>query len=717
MNGALLLKPFKTHQRKLQYFLQIDSYTSQLTKEKAQTHSLTSLQCGTLLQLFTNSKSYHKGKQLHAHMISSGLLVENTYLNTKLSSFYAICGNMSEARIIFNDIILKNSFSLNCMIRGYACNGFSLDSLALYREMLFFGQKADNFTYPFVLKACGDLLDVEIGRKIHSEIVIRGLESDIYVGNSLLSMYSKCRDMEAARKMFDRMPIRDLTSWNTMISGYTKNGNPEGALLIFSLMSRSGERADCATLVTVLPACANMRAWKLGRQMHGYIIRNNYGLHISVINSLIYVYCNCNFMVYARWLFEKYERDTVSWNSMILGYAKSGDAFESLRHFNQMLSEGIEPDQVTFIAVLGACDQITALQFGMSVHAFLTRKGFSVHTIVGTALGNLYAKCGRLGCSCQVFEEMPEKNLISWSAMIAAYGLHGKGREAIAVFNQMKAMNIRPDEVTFTSVLSACSHAGLVNEGCDIFYKIAKEYDMERKVEHYSCMVDLLGRAGRLDEAYKLIKTMEVKPTHDIWASLLFACRVHHNVKLAEIAALNAFDLNPKAVVPYISLSNIYAVEKRWDDVERVRAIVRSKGLKKQPGCSYVELEKVVHCFSVGDKSHPQSESIYSKLEDLHWQLKEAGYTPDTSSVLYDVNEEVKEKMLWDHSERLAIAFALINTAPRTVITITKNLRICCDCHTVTKLISKHLGREIIMRDAHRFHHFKNGICSCGDYW
>ncbi|XP_043719865.1 pentatricopeptide repeat-containing protein At3g12770-like [Telopea speciosissima] len=717
MNGALIRKPFKPHPRKLQYLLQIDYYITQLTKEKAQTHSLTSLQCGTLLQSFTNSKSYHKGKQLHAHMVSSGLLVKNTYLNTKLSAFYAICGSMSEARVIFDDIILKNSFLLNCMIRGYACNGFSLDSLALYRDMLWFGQKADNFTYPFVLKACGDLLDVKIGRKIHSEIVIRGFESDIYVGNSLLSVYSKFRDMEAARKLFDRMPIRDLTSWNTMISGYTKNGDPEEALSIFSLMARSGERADCATLVTILPACANMRALQLGRQMHGFVIRNNCGLDISVTNSLIYVYCNCNSMVYARSLFEMFERDTVSFNSMILGYARNGDAFESLRLFNQILLEGIEPDQVTLMAVLGACDQITALQFGMSVHALLTRKGFAIYTIVGTGLINMYAKCGNLGCSCQVFEEMPEINLISWSAMIAGYGLHGKGREAIAVFNQMEAKNIRPDEVTFTSVLSACSHAGLVDEGCDIFYKIAKEYNMEHIVEHYSCMVDLLGRAGHLDQAYKLITTMEVKPTLDIWASLLFACRVHHNVKLAEIAALNAFDLNPKAVVPYISLSNIYAVEKRWDDVERVRATVRSKGLKKQPGCSYVELEKVVHCFLVGDKSHPQSESIYSKLEDLCWQLKEAGYTPDTSSVLYDVNEEVKEKMLWDHSERLAIAFALINTAPGTVIMITKNLRICCDCHTVTKLISKHMGREIIMRDAHRFHHFKNGICSCGDYW
>ncbi|KAJ4950183.1 hypothetical protein NE237_027015 [Protea cynaroides] len=562
------------------------------TREKAQTRYLTSLQCGTLLQSFTNSKSYRQGKQLHAYMISSGLLLINTYLNTKLSAFYAICGRMSEAHLIFDNIVLRNSFTWNSMIRGYACNGFSLNSIALYRDMLSFGQKADNFTYPFVLKACGDLLDVQIGRKIHSEIVIRGLESDVYVGNSLLAMYSKFGDMDTARKSFDRMPKRDLTSWNTMISGYTKSGDPEEAISIFSLMGRCRERADCASLVSILPACANIGALKLGTQIHGYVSRNINGLlDTFVTNSLIDVYCNCNSMVYARRLFEMFERDTVTWNSMIFGYARSGDAFESLRHFCRMISEGTDPDQVTVIAVLGSCNQISALQFGMSVHAFLTRKGFSRYAVVGTALIDMYAKCGSLDCSCRVFEEMPEKNLVSWSAMIAGYGLHGMGKEAIAIFNQMKTNHIRPDDITLTSLLSACSHSGLVEEGCDIFSKITEEFDMKPKVEHYSCMVDLLGRVGHLDQAYELIKTMKVKPTLDIWASLLFACRVHHNVKLAENVALNAFDLNPNAVVPYISLSNIYAIEKRWDDVERVRAMVRSKRLKKQPGCSYVELE------------------------------------------------------------------------------------------------------------------------------
>ncbi|KAF5206880.1 Pentatricopeptide repeat [Thalictrum thalictroides] len=605
------------------------------------------------------------------------------------------------------------------MIRGYACNGFSGKSLVLYKEMLSFGHKADNFTYPFVLKACGDLLLVEIGKKVHCEVVVSGYESDIFVGNCLLSMYSRLGDMKTARKLFERMLIRDLTSWNTIISGYVKNQDPLEAVNIFNLMIRVGIRLDCTTLLSVFPACAELEALKLGKELHGYIFRSNIGcFDIVVSNSLIDMYFNCHFIVGARQLFEKMKwRDTVTWNSMIMGYARSGEAFESLKIFCRMILEDGDPDQVTFINVLGACDQISALQFSTSVHSLLVRKGFIEHMIVGTKLVDMYAKCGSLDCSYRVFDEMPEKNLVSWSAMVGGFGLHGRGREALAVFSQMKVKGIKPDDVTFTTVLSACSHAGLVDEGRRIFDQMLKEYGIMPTLEHYSCMVDLLGRAGYLDEAYDFIKAMKIKPNFDVWAALLSACRAQRNVKLAEVAARNAFTLNPRRIGSYVLLSNIFAAEKKWEEVENVRFIVRQLGLKKQPGCSFIELDKVVHRFLVGDKTHPQSKEIYAKMEELRQLLKKAGYNPDTSSVYYDVEEDLKEDMLWDHSERLATAFALIHTGPGMVIRISKNLRVCGDCHMVIKLISNLTGREIIMRDAHRFHHFSNGICSCGDYW
>lgn len=687
--------------------------------DKSLLQPLSSLQCGAILQSLTNIKWLTKGQQLHAYIIVSGNIQNNTYLSTKLAAFYANCGHMTDAKVIFDGIVLKNSFLWNFMIRGYACNGLPVKALVLYQQMSCFGQKADKFTYPFVIKACGDFLNVEMGRRIHGEAVHSGFDSDIYVANSLLAMYSKFGDMWTARMVFDRMPVRDITSWNTMISGYVKNGKPKEALTIFYLMKQTGSSSDGMTLVGLLCTCADLAALKQGKEIHGYVIRNRYALCMDfLMNPLIEVYFKCNSVVYVRRLFEKMAwKDTVSWNSMISGYARNNYAFESLSLFCRMIQEGAKPDQVTFISVLVACDQITALQFGMSVHSYLVKNGFGATTVVATALIDMYAKCGNLVCARRVFCETPEKNLICWSVMISGYGIHGMGREAVSLFHEMIKNNIIPDEGVLTSVLSACSHTGLVAEGKEIFYTVTKDYDVEPVLAHYSCMVDLLGRAGHLDEAYKLIQTMEINPSSDIWAAFLNACRLHRNVEMAEISAQNFFDMNAKQVGGYICLSNIYAAEKRWDDVERVRTLMREKGLTKPPGCSFVEFDKMVHQFLVGDKSHPQIEDIYAKLRQLNHLLKEVGYKPDTSSVLYNVDEETKEKMLWDHSERLAIAFVLINTGPNTIIRITKNLRVCRDCHTVIKLISKITCREIIMRDIRRFHHFRDGFCSCGDYW
>ncbi|PRQ52878.1 putative tetratricopeptide-like helical domain, DYW domain-containing protein [Rosa chinensis] len=679
----------------------------------------TSLQCGAILQSLTNTKSLPKGQKLHALMLTCGNLLRNTYLSSKLASFYASCGNMGQAHLVFDGVVVKNSFLWNFMIRGYACNGFALDSIVLYREMIGLGIKGDNFTYPFVLKACGDALAVEIGRRVHGEVVVSGFESNVYVGNALVAMYSKFGDMGYAYEVFDRMPERDLTSWNTMVSGYVKNGNPREALAVFEKMGKFGLRTDETTLLGIVSACGELTALKQGKAIHACVVRKSGEVWNEFLtNSLIEMYCKCKCVAYSRRLFDGAEvKDTVSWNSMIRGYERNGDAFESLRLFCRMVMEGAEVDEVTIVTMLTCCDQISALQFGMSVHSYLVKKGFGANVIVGTALIDMYSKCGSLSCSRRFFDDMPRKNLVSWSAMISGYGAHGRGEEAISCYHELIANKFSPDEGVLTSVLSACSHAGLVNEGKDMFNRMTREYKVKPTVAHYSCMVDLLGRAGRLDEAYELIKTIEVEPSSDIWAALLSGCRLYPNVKLAEISAQKIFEMNPEGVGSYICLSNIYAAEKRWDDVERVRAMVRKKGLKKPPGCTFVELDKMVHRFLVGDKSHPQTEDIYAKLKDLNLRLREVGYKPDTTSVLYDVEEEMKEKMLWDHSERLAIAFALINTRPGTTIRITKNLRICVDCHTVTKMISKFTAREIIMRDNHRFHHFRDGFCSCGDYW
>ncbi|KAK9747612.1 hypothetical protein RND81_02G003100 [Saponaria officinalis] len=551
---------------------------------------LSSLQCGAILQSLTNTKTFKKGQTLHGYIISSGVIQDNIYLSTKLAAFYANCGHMSKSQIIFDQIVNKSSFLWNFMIRGYASNDLSVQAILLYLKMRRGGVFSDNFTYPFVVKACGDLADVKLGHVVHAQVMIHGFESDIYVGNCLLSMYVKFSDMWNARIVFDRMPERDLTSWNTTISGYVKNGSPAEGLHVFQEMLVSGVNPDSTTLLGVLAACSELRCFETGKQVHGFLLRNRVHCPYNFLtNSLIEVYCICSSMVYARRLFEVSRKDSVSWNTLISGYGRSDKGFEGLRLFRQMVAASKRPDLATFIAVLGICEDVAALDFGMSVHSRLVREGFGVSVMAATALIGMYSRCGELSCSRLIFDEIETKNLVSWTAMISAYGHHGKGKESISMLQQMRVNNIVPDEGTFTSILTACSHAGLVEEGREVFRQIHQEYNIKPVLAHYACLVDLLSRAGNLEDAYETICSMKVKPTVDIWASFLSGCRVHGNVTLAEVAGEKILQLNPDGVGGYICLSHIYADEKRWTDVEKVRDMVQSKGTTKPTAYSFLK--------------------------------------------------------------------------------------------------------------------------------
>lgn len=339
------------------------------------------------------------------------------------------------------------------------------------------------------------------------------------------------------------------------------------------------------------------------------------------------------------------------------------------------------------------------------------------NVFVGTSIVDMYCKCGRVEMARKAFDRLKRKNVKSWTVMVAGYGMHGRGKEAMEVFYEMIRSGIKPNYITFVSVLAACSHAGLLKEGWHWFNKMKCEFDVEPGIEHYSCMVDLLGRAGYLKEAYGLIQEMKVKPDFIVWGSLLGACRIHKNVELGEISARKLFELDPSNCGYYVLLSNIYADAGRWDDVERMRILMKNNGMLKTPGYSIVEHKGRVHVFLVGDKEHPQHEKIYDYLDELNVKLQEVGYMPNVTSVLHDVDEEEKGMVLRVHSEKLAVAFGIMNSVPGSVIQIIKNLRICGDCHIAIKLISKIVNREIVIRDSKRFHHFKDGLCSCGDYW
>lgn len=416
-------------------------------------------------------------------------------------------------------------------------------------------------------------------------------------------------------------------------------------------------------------------------------------------------------------------KSVVLWNAAISGFIKNGCSKNALELFDQMLQiKGgeleVKPDAITVVSVLAACADLGALDVGEWIHDYAIKNGIGLDVFVGTALVDMYAKCGSIELARKVFNDMTERNVLSWTVMIRGLAMCGHGNDALMLFSKMVEEGVRPDSVTFVGVLSACSHSGLVDEGQRIFTSMTRDFGVLPKAEHYSCMVDLFSRAGLLNEALEFIQTMPIKPQAALWGSLLSACRQNpKDVELAEFVASQLMEIEPDNDATYVLLSNIYAYNNMWDDVAKLRRWMKDRGIRKTPGCSFIEVNGVVYEFIVGDKSHPRTEEVYGMMEEMELRLEELGYVMDTSEVLLDIDEDEKRSALLLHSEKLALAFGLISTHSPATIRIVKNLRVCSDCHTVMKHISKVFNREIVLRDRNRFHRFKDGLCSCADFW
>ncbi|PON44929.1 DYW domain containing protein [Parasponia andersonii] len=554
-------------------------------------------------------------RKLHAKFIAHGL--KDTGLSTKIVVLYVSFKRVDVARSVFECLSNPSSYLWNIMVKGYATQGLFGHSLGLYWEMMQKGLKPDKYTFPFALKSCAGLSDLNMGKLVHQHLVCCGCSHDVFVSAALVDMYSKCGYIEAARLVFDKMSVRDLVSWTSMISGYAHNGCNIETMAFFNLMRDSGTQSNRVSILSVLLACGNLGALRKGEWLHNYVIQT----------------------------------------------------------------------------------------------------GFEFDILVVTAIMDMYTKCGSLDLARRLFDGTPGKDVVCWSAMIRSYGIHGQGKKSLDLFNGMLKAKVKPNHVTFTCILSACSHSGLLEEGKKCFESMVKDFGISPQLNNYACMVDLLSRLGQLSEAEKLIENMPLEPDASIWGSLLGACRIYGNLDLAERIADHIFALDPSHSGYHVLLSNIYAAKCRWKDVEKVRKVMVRRGANKVQGFSLIEFNNVVHKFGVGDRSHPQSHKINGLLEELAAPMKRLGYVPLTDFVLHDIEEEAKEEALLYHSEKLAIAFGIINTPPGTSIRVTKNLRICGDCHNAIKVISKIVNRVIIVRDMHRFHHFEDGLCSCGDYW
>ncbi|MCD7452668.1 putative pentatricopeptide repeat-containing protein, mitochondrial [Datura stramonium] len=604
----------------------------------------------------------------------------------------------------------------NTQLRNLSKHGQYYEALILYLQMLQSGATPNAFTFPFVLKSSASLSLPITGKQLHCHVFKLGCESEPFVQTALISMYCRCNLTESAQEVFDEIPQRSLTvCYNALISGYVQNCNFLNGFSLFTEMRQRGVPFNAVTFLGLVPGCTGPQYLWLGMSLHCLNVKCGLENDLTIANCLLTMYVRCASMELTRKLFDHIpEKGLITWNAMISGYAQNGLAAEVLELYHEMELLQVNPDAVTFVGVLSACANLGAQKIGLEVEEKIRSSGMRCNVFLKNALINMYARCGNLVKARIIFDEMPEKNLVSWTAIIGGYGIHGFGNIAVELFDKMIKTGIQPDGTVFVSVLSACSHAGLTKKGVNYLDLMKREYGLKPCSEHYSCIVDLLGRVGRLEEAHKLIESMEVEPDGAVWGALLGACKIHKNVELAELAFNKVVELEPTNIGYYVLLSNIYTEANNSEGILRVRLMMRERKLKKDPGYSYFECKGKTHLFVAGDRSHPQTKEIYKLLNRLEDTASQHGGANTNGQEV--INQE-PPNIMGVHSERLAIAFALLNTEIGTDILVIKNLRICGDCHLFVKRVSKIVDRLFVVRDATRFHHFRNGTCSCNDYW
>ncbi|KAL6614169.1 hypothetical protein ACP70R_036439 [Stipagrostis hirtigluma subsp. patula] len=581
-------------------------------------------------------------------------------------------------------------------------------------------------TYESLLLAAARAGDAALAAAVHRRLEADPVfRSDPFLSTRLIEAYATLSALPAARQVFDEAPVKNIFVWNALLKALALADHGEEALERLADMGRLGVPVDSYSYAHGLKACiaasaSHAPASARVREVHAHAIRRGYGLHTHVATTLIDCYAKLGIVSYAEHVFASMpERNVVSWSAMIGCYAKNERPEDAIELFQEMIASDADlvPNSITIVSILHACAGVNALGQGKVLHAYILRRGFDSLVSVLNALMAMYMKCGCLEVGRYIFNWIGRRrNVVSWNSLISGYGMHGFGRESVQVFEEMVKEGISPSIITFVSVLGACSHAGLVEEGKRLFESMV-EYNVRPRAEHYACMVDLLGRAGLLDEAVELIQGMHIEPSPQVWGSLLGACRIHGHVEYAELACSHLFDLEPRNAGNYVLMADIYARAKLQLQADVLKELIEEHGLEKVPGCSWIEVKKKLHSFVSVDNKIPQVEVLQALIGEFVTKMKDEGYVPDTGSVLYDIEEEEKERILLGHSEKLAVAFGLINTSRGDVIRITKNLRLCEDCHSVTKFISKFTEREIVVRDVNRFHHFRDGVCSCGDYW
>ncbi|KAL1531742.1 Pentatricopeptide repeat-containing protein [Salvia divinorum] len=637
------------------------------------------------LSLLSSCKSLRSLQQLQAHATKSSLDAD-PLIAGKLLLHCAV--HISDARAHdYAERLLRHApnpdaFMYNAVIRGFSDSDAPHSSISTFALMLKnLSSQIDSFTLAFSLKSAANLRCLRTGSQLHCQALLRGLDIHIFVGTTLISMYAECGRVEFARDVFDEIPEPNTVTWNALLTAFFRRGDVGGAERVFAAMPAKS------------PTSYNL-------MLGGYTKLGEFALAGKVFDEMPL-------------------KDEVSWSTMILGLAQHGWFEEAFGYFRRLRGVGTRPNEVSLTGVLSACAQAGALEFAKMVHCFVEKVGLIWITPVNNALMDTYSKCGSVDMSRLVFERMTGKrSIVSWTTLITGLAMQGHGEEALALFLEMEGSGVELDGTAFVALLYACAHAGLVEEGSEMFDKMSKLYRLNPEIEHYGCMVDLYSRAGQLTRAYDFVTQMPIPPNDIIWRTLLGACSFHGNVQLAEKVKDKLSEMDPNNRGDRVLLSNIYAVAGKWRDAAAVRRSMAELKLRKSPGWSRIEVDKMVYTFVAGVREDGVTREAYEKLGEVMSRIRvEGGYVPEVAIVLHDVEEEEKEGAVAAHSEKLAVAFGMARSGGGRRVRVVKNLRVCRDCHNVMKLISKVYDMEIVMRDRSRFHYFKNGNCSCKDYW
>uniref|UniRef100_A0A7N0U0P5 DYW domain-containing protein n=1 Tax=Kalanchoe fedtschenkoi TaxID=63787 RepID=A0A7N0U0P5_KALFE len=567
-----------------------------------------------------------------------------------------------------------------------------------------------------LLRKCRSVADL---KQAHAQVVKLGLFHKPFCASNLVSVAALADwgSIDYACAIFDQIEEPGSFEFNAVIKGYAKEMRFVEALWLYQAMVENGVEPDQFTYPALLKGGGLSSDAAI--QVHGHVLKFGFAEDLFVQTSLISLYGRCGEVELSRAVFgEIGVRNVACWSALISANARCGLWDECLEVFGEMMREGVcRAEESALVSVVSACTHLGALELGMCAHGLLLRNVAGLNVAVQTSLIDMYVKCGAVDKGMDLFRKLERRNLLSYSVMISGLAIHGRGEEALNVFSQLLAAGLEPDHVAFVGVLSACSHAGLVDEGLKYFGRMRNEFGIQPTIQHYGCLVDLMSRAGMTSEALALIQSMPMEPNDVCWRSLLSSCRVHRDLDTGEVAAKQLHLLNTENAGDYMLLASIYSQAQRWDDVARIQTEMARKGRAKTPGYCLVEVKRRVYKFFPQEKSYPKCEGVYEMIHQMEWQLRFEGYNADTTQVLLDVDEEEKKERLSAHCQKLAIAFALLHTSEGSPIRLARNLRMCSDCHRYTELISVIFGREIIVRDRNRFHHFKNGTCSCKNYW